>query len=72
METDFGNTCEVMNIAIMPGQRLAMLYRQFGARLLEQNVRSLVADKQLPQFINRKKRQSRYFKYFCAGQVFNH
>ena len=27
-------------IAIMPGQGLAMLYKQFGARLLEQNVRS--------------------------------
>lgn len=29
-------------IAIMPGQGLATLYRQFGARLLEQNVRSFL------------------------------
>ena len=29
-------------IAIMPGQGLAMLYKQFGARLLEQNVRSFL------------------------------
>ncbi|MCW1735109.1 AIPR family protein [Anaerorudis cellulosivorans] len=29
-------------IAIMPGQGLAMLYKQFGSRLLEQNVRSFL------------------------------
>jgi hypothetical protein len=29
-------------IAIIPGQGLAMLYKQFGARLLEQNVRSFL------------------------------
>ena len=29
-------------IAIIPGEGLARLYKQFGARLLEQNVRSFL------------------------------
>jgi hypothetical protein len=42
MEKNIRNTCKIKVTAIMPGQGLAMLYKQFGARLLEQNVRSFL------------------------------
>lgn len=42
MKAPIDNSDYESYIAIMPGQGLAMLYKQFGARLLEQNVRSFL------------------------------